>query len=64
PKKCPAKGDLNGDCKVNLVDFSVAAYWYKRTLTGAMVQTEKDKLNGDGQINLVDFSIIAYYWSG
>ena len=62
--KCPAKGDLNSDCKVNLVDFSIAAYWYKRPLAGAIIQTEKSKLNGDGRINLTDFSIIAYYWSG
>lgn len=64
PKTCPAKGDLNGDCKVNLVDFSIAAYWYKRQLTGAVIQNEKDKLNGDNKITLTDFSIIAYYWSG
>jgi hypothetical protein len=63
-QKCPAKGDLNSDCRVNLVDFSIGAYWYKRTLSGAIIQTEKAKLNGDGKINLTDFSIIAYYWSG
>ena len=61
---CPVKGDLNGDCKVNLVDFSIAAYWYKRSLAGAIINTERAKLNGDGKINLTDFSIIAYYWSG
>ncbi|MFA5023315.1 MAG: dockerin type I domain-containing protein, partial [Candidatus Paceibacterota bacterium] len=64
PLICPPKGDLNNDCKVNLVDFSIAAYWYKRSLAGAIIQTEKAKLNGDGKINLVDFSLIAYYWTG
>lgn len=58
------KGDLNSDGKVNLTDFSIGAYWYKRSLTGAIIQTEIDRLNGDGQINLADFSIIAYYWTG
>ena len=24
-KKCPAKGDVNGDCRVNLIDFSIVA---------------------------------------
>lgn len=62
--KCPAKGDINGDCRVNLVDFSITAYWYKRELAGAFTQTEKDKLNNDGKVNLVDFSIMAYYWTG
>ena len=62
--KCPARADLNNDCKVNLVDFSIVAYWYKRTLSAEFISREKDKLNGDGKITLVDFSIMAYYWTG
>ena len=58
------KGDLNNDGKVNLVDFSIAAYWYKRQLSGEIIQKEIERLNGDGTINLVDFSIMAYYWTG
>jgi len=64
PQKCPAKGDLNTDCKVNLVDFSIASFWYKRVLSEAFKVVDKAKLNGDGQINIVDFSIMAYYWTG
>jgi hypothetical protein len=63
PAKC-GRGDLNCDGRVNLVDFSIAAYWYKRTLSTAFKVIEKDRLNGDGKIDLTDFSIIAYYWSG
>lgn len=63
-EKCPAKGDLNNDCRVNLIDFSIAAFWYKKTLNTATITLEKAKLNGDGKINLVDFSIMAYYWTG
>ncbi|MFA7191675.1 MAG: dockerin type I repeat-containing protein [Candidatus Paceibacterota bacterium] len=63
-KKCPAKGDLNNDCKVNLIDFSIAAFWNKKTLTQSISDKEKLKLNGDGKINLIDFSIMAYYWTG
>ena len=62
--KCPVKADLNSDCKVNLIDFSIAAYWYKRTLSVGFKKIEKDKLNGDEKITLVDFSIMAYYWTG
>jgi hypothetical protein len=62
--KCPAKADLNNDCRVNLVDFSIAAYWYKRTLTPAFMAIEKERLSGDGKISLVDFSIMAYFWTG
>jgi len=57
--KCPAKADLNNDCRVNLVDFSITAYWYKRLSPPATVD-----LNNDGKVNLVDFSIMAYYWTG
>lgn len=53
-------GDLNCDGKVNLVDFSILAYWYKKgTLPPANID-----LNHDNKINLVDFSILAYHWTG
>ncbi len=58
------KGDINGDGRVNLIDFSIAAYWYKRALTPAFKTIEAKRLNGDGKVNLVDFSIMAYYWTG
>lgn len=57
-------GDLNGDGRVNLVDFSIVAYWYKRPITEEFLQRERDDLNGDGIIDLVDFSILAFYWTG
>ena len=58
------KADVNKDGKVNLVDFSIAAYWYKRSLSAVFKPTEKGWLNGDGKVDLVDMSIIAYYWTG
>lgn len=61
--KC-RKGDLNGDTRVNLIDFSIAAYWFKQPLVGPIVAIEKNCLDGDGKIDLVDFSIMAYYWTG
>ena len=53
------KGDLNNDGRVNLADFSIAAYWYKRPSPPADVD-----LNGDDKIDLIDFSIMAYNWTG
>jgi hypothetical protein len=50
---------MNNDRRVNLVDFSIAAYWYKRSSPPASVD-----LNGDGKVDLVDFSIMAFYWTG
>ena len=58
------KADLNCDGKVNLVDFSIAAYWYKRTLSSDFKAIENERLNGDGKVDLIDFSIMAYYWTG
>ncbi|NMB92185.1 MAG: DUF4215 domain-containing protein [Parcubacteria group bacterium] len=61
--KC-SKADLNCDGRVNLVDFSIAAYWYKRALSIDFKTIEAERLNGDAKIDLVDFSIMAYYWTG
>jgi hypothetical protein len=57
--QCSIRGDLNNDCKVNLIDFSMAAYWYKRANPPANID-----LNKDGKVDLVDFSIMAFNWTG
>lgn len=59
-----SRADLNCDGRVNLVDFSIAAFWYKRALSATFIPIEVERLNGDGKIDLVDFSIMAYYWTG
>jgi len=53
------KADLNQDKKVNLIDFSIEAYWYKRSSPPASAD-----LNSDGKVDLIDLSIMAYYWTG
>ncbi|TSC62678.1 MAG: Di-glucose-binding within endoplasmic reticulum [Parcubacteria group bacterium Greene0416_14] len=53
------KGDVNGDGQVNLVDFSIVAYWYHRPSPPVHVD-----LNNDKKVDLVDFSIMAFYWTG
>ena len=58
------RGDINLDGRVNLVDFSVAVFWYQRDLTEDVKSRENKVLNGDGIINLVDFSIMASEWTG
>jgi hypothetical protein len=58
------KADLNCDGRVNLVDFSIAAYWYGRPLSDDFKVIEARSLNGDAAVNIIDFSIMAYYWSG
>jgi len=57
--KIIVKSDINGDVRINLIDFSIAAYWYQRPSPPSKID-----LNGDGKIDLIDFSIMAYYWTG
>ena len=61
---CPQKADLNGDCRVNIIDFSIAAFWYERELSNDFIQDEDDQLTGDTLLDLRDFSLMAYYWTG
>lgn len=63
-RRCPKKGDLNSDCRVNILDFSIAAFWYKKPISLAFAAIEREKLNGDGKLNIVDLSIMAFYWTG
>lgn len=60
PTACANKPDISGDGRINLVDFSILAYWWHRPLPIDM----PFDLNCDGQVRLDDFSILAYYWSG
>ncbi len=53
------RGDLNCDNRVNLVDFSIMAFWYKKNNPPQNID-----LNSDGIISLVDFSIMAFNWTG
>jgi hypothetical protein len=59
PSKGTLKGDLNGDGRVNLVDFSIFAYWW-----GKPNPPVAFRLDGKSTIDLADFSIMAYYWTG
>jgi len=52
-------GDCNADQIINLIDFSVMAFWYGKDNPPRCVDTNKDNI-----INLVDFSILAFYWTG
>ena len=58
-QNCIIPADLNGDCRVDLVDFSILKYW-----RGKSDFPKKIDLNKDGVLNIKDFSILAYYWTG
>src|SRR3989344_3226670 len=53
----PGNADLNGDGKVNLVDFSILLFHWGTAHAIA-------DLNVDGAVNLTDFSILLFNWTG
>lgn len=53
-----AKGsDLNGDNKINLIDFSILLFNWNTS-------NPASDLNGDNKVNLVDFSVLLFNWTG
>ncbi len=52
-------GDCNADQIINIIDFSILAFWYNKNNPPACVDTNQDNI-----INIVDFSILAFYWTG
>ena len=57
PKPKAGSADLNGDGKVNLVDFSIMLSHWGTNFARA-------DLSHDGTVNLVDFSILLSQWTG
>lgn len=54
-------GDLNGDGRVNIIDFSILLfYWNSRT----EIALQKADINSDNIVNLRDLSIMLFYWTG
>jgi cysteine-rich repeat protein len=54
---CNNASDINGDKKVNLVDFSIfLTHWGTSDAAG--------DLNCNGTVNLADFSIMLFNWTG
>jgi hypothetical protein len=51
--------DLNGDCRVDIVDLSIIVYFFGRSDD----QMSRFDLNNDGVVELVDVSILMFYWT-
>ena len=53
-------GDINGDGKMNIVDFSIMLFfWNQRNPSNPSAD-----INGDGAVNIFDFSIMLFWWTG
>lgn len=61
---CAEKADLNGDCVVDMKDFSILMFWYKKDVSDTFATVATDQLSNDRTIDLVDFSIMLSEWSG
>jgi hypothetical protein len=57
--KSPKGADLNGDGKVNSIDFSILLYYWK---TKPPFKNQNVDINHDGKVDAVDFSIMLYQW--
>jgi cysteine-rich repeat protein len=51
--------DLNGDGKVNLIDFSVLIFWW-----GTSGGDAGADISGNGRVGIEDFSILLFNWTG
>lgn len=62
PDVCDGKNraDLNCDGKVNLVDFSILLFYWKKPAPFANTRVD---LNLDGRVDLVDLSILLFNWA-
>ena len=52
---CP-HGDLNGDKRVDLIDFSIMLFWWERA-------AECPDQNQDGIVDIIDVSILLFWWT-
>lgn len=60
PQSCP--GDTNGDCCVNLIDFSTLANQWQQTGCTSPDYCDGADLNGDGTVNGADLNILDDHW--
>ena len=58
------RADMNDDGRVDVRDFSVMLFWYKKPLSPKLIEIERARFNGDGKIDFTDFSIMAFQWTG
>lgn len=54
---CNEAADLNSDARVNLIDFSILAYWRSRSNAPSSLD-----INRDGKVDVADLSILIYCW--
>lgn len=57
---CRKNGDINGDGRINIIDFSIMLFfWNQRSPKNACAD-----INQDGAVNIFDFSIMLFWWTG
>lgn len=51
--------DVSRDSQVDLIDFNLLVYWFRKPNPPAAVD-----MNADGIVSLADFSLFIYHWTG
>jgi hypothetical protein len=59
PERCGIIADINHDCRVDMIDFSILLFWFDKPDPLPFVD-----FNSSGRVDLADFSILIYYWTG
>ena len=62
PQKPAIIGDLAGHGRVDIIDFSILAYWFGRRLPADILKRLGP--GADALVDIKDFSILAYHWTG
>ncbi len=57
-KKAP--GDISGDGRVNIIDFSILLFWWGDTSERGLSAAD---INKDARVDLKDLSIMLFYWT-
>jgi len=57
PEPGSVAGDCNADTKINIADFSILSYWFKRPNPPSCAD-----IDGSGTVSIHDFSVLAFYW--
>ncbi len=55
-------GDVNGDCRVNIIDLALVASRYEIGV-GSLLYSPQYDLNQDGVINILDIQIVAAHYN-
>jgi hypothetical protein len=59
----PVQGDLNSDCKVDMLDLvEIANQWLRTNCVSGNNFCQWADIQPDGDVDMIDFAIFAHNW--